>query len=170
MNLSIPSRFRKSAFDRFAPYIGQLLKQFPRALVIDPSPLTPDSFASAFRAALRGKREHHYCRSDVDEMLWLKHNEAIVVSMRADGQIVIGDAFTVKEPTGANYGKQEQNVIELLNNDCLEQICGMLSRRVLRPAISFRVRGVDSTTRARLEEQYDIAFYEDTRPDTFIIL
>ena len=166
----IPSRFRKASFDRFAPYLGQLLKQWPRALVIDPEPLTPDSFASAIRATLRGKREHHHTSSFIDEMLWLKHNEAIVVSMRVDGMIVLGDAETVKQPAGIKYGKESSNIVDLTNNDFLEKVCELLSNRVFIPAFSVRVKGVNEAFRTRLEQLFDIAFIEDSQPDTFIIL
>jgi hypothetical protein len=168
---TIPSKYRKHAFDRFAPIIGQVIRQFPRALVVDPSIMgfTQDSYATILRNALKAKREHHHQSSLIDEMLWVKHEKSIVVSMRVDGMIVIGDSVTVKEPAGAKFGVDVSTVIELLDNTFLEDICKILSSRALKPSINVRVKNVDENTRNRLES-YDIAFIEDTEPNTFIIL
>jgi hypothetical protein len=172
MHSSIPSKYRKTAFDRFAAVIGRVVEQFPRALVVDPRilGLTPDSYASALRSALKAKRVHHHPSSLIDEMLWAKHEKSIVVSMRADGKIIIGDSVTVKEPAGAKFGADASTVVELRDNSFLENLCGILSSRALFPALSVRVKSVDEDTRTHLEESYDIAFIEDTEPHTFIIL
>jgi hypothetical protein len=168
----IPSKYRKPAFDRFAPVIGQAIRQFPRALVVDPSTngLTPDSYASALRNAIKAKRDHGHCSSAIDEMLWAKNEKFLVVSMRSDGMIVLGDAATVKEPAGNKFGSQAVPTVELKNNYFLTMVCDLLSQRAFHPAINVKIRGVDQDTRNRLENQFDIAFLDADEPDTYILL
>jgi len=168
---NIPSKYRRPAFDRFAAQIGQSIRQFPRALVIDPSVegMTPDSYSSALRNAIRAKREYHYPSTYIDEMLWAKHEKAIVVSMRPDGMIVVGDCVTVKEPTGTKFGSNVVSTVELKTNVFLEMLCAILSSRALHPAINVKVRNVDEHTRIDLENRFDVAFLEADEPNTHLL-
>lgn len=167
---TVPSRYRFTQFQKYDHVIGTLLKQFPRALVIDPAPLTQDTYRANIRSAIKAKELYNYSSSHIDEMLWSKWRSKIVVSMREDGMIVLGDAETIKAPSGHKYGTEVKAVIEITDNEYLEHICELLSARVLVPAPTFRVRNVQQIRVDELENKHDIAFMPDSDPNTYLII
>lgn len=164
-----PLRFRETSFARFAHIIGAALKEFPGAVKIDPSPLRVDSFHQPLRDAIAAKKKHGYSHPLVDEALFRKHADSLVVSV-ADSHIFIGSRESVMARKAVTLGaikdgKSEEPEV-LVDPLALEQVCLLLHRQVFSPQPPFVVVGVAQPILDDLESRYDVAFAPHERDAT----
>ena len=91
----IPTRHNRAAIDRYFPIMQKVNETWPKALMVNPSPLAPETFACRFRDAVRGIIE--YTQGDAVHMHtvinWFA-NYSVVVHK---GTCLIGDPTEIKK-------------------------------------------------------------------------
>lgn len=170
---SVPLRYRRATFERYAHVIGAALRSFPQAVSVDPSPLTAESYAQPLRDSITAKKRFGYRHQLVDDALFTKHAEAISVRIKPDGTLEVGGTSPAKghaiSGTVRDAGSTPATCDSLVDLKALDAVCLLLHERRLMPAPSFVVAGVDDQTVASFEERYDVAFvpHENGRAQTY---
>ena len=168
LDMSVPARFKFSTFERFAPYIGRALEEFPKALRIDPKTLSVETFAGRMRDAIRAKEMFPmYAHPAIDEALFAKFAKDITISMKTD-HILVGSSDSVRTATpnvatlsdaSGLPGKAPNEVIlDGSNHPNMESLCLLLHSRALNPCPEFIVRNLEEEFAKSLESRYDVAF------------
>lgn len=160
----IPSRFRETQFQQVAEHLAAALNAFPMAVRIDPRPLSVDTFARKLREGIVAKKNYGWKFPVVDELLWAKHADDLVVSIEPTGTILFGSSTSVKTKNAIGgkslpQASASSGAIELTNCESaeLEQLCLLLHNRRFRPTPVFLIRGLSEERRDSLESRYDIA-------------
>lgn len=100
---AIPTRHSPKAVDRYAPFIESVCANYPRPIVIDPSPLSPDTFACRFRDAVAGILRYGSAPY-LYEAVQLWASDYIVASIKGTNQLAIGKTSHVKEAIKVENG------------------------------------------------------------------
>ena len=92
---TIPTRHSEKAIERYRPFIESVSVNYPTPIVIDPSPLSPDTFACRFRDAVAGILRYGSGEDLLDEVLvWSQ--DYMVATLKGSGHLVIGRTSEVK--------------------------------------------------------------------------
>jgi hypothetical protein len=154
----IPSRFRQQHFDSLAHVWRDALAAYPSAVLVDPAPLAPDTFARKLREARYAKERFGWKHPFIDEAKWKELNEKIDVGFTDDGRIRLG---VPKSQEAALIGKTErfdEYLIKWNNETDLSNICAFFTWCVIHPKPFFVVQNLTTDLIVKLEAAHDIAF------------
>lgn len=156
------------------------LAALPDMVVIDPAPLTPDSFAAYFRRALKIKRINPMLDTpEIVQELWDKSHQDLTLSLtKVPGKVAIGSADAVRgeiKPVGSIIGTSkgqvdEVHLVQYSTVAQLEALC-IVKSLPTNPPVKFAVADVPPDLRFDLESRYDVVFDSDAvNPTTFRLL
>lgn len=175
---TVPSRFSRKQFDRFAATIGEALKTFPAILKVNPRPLSVETFSARCRDAVTAKKRYHYDSPLINDALFDRLCNEIVIAMRGN-EIWFGPSHAIRDATkeqktsefvSTPFSHVEKNEVELKDHSLLETVCKMLHDRVLSPAPTFFVFDLSNETKDSLERRYDIVISQTAdNPRKFLI-
>lgn len=101
---TIPSRHTAKAIERYEPYFEIVAKNHPNVVVINPFPLTCDTFACRFRDAVAGVVRFGE-RPDLRELVDGFAGDYSVANVKGTGNLVIGGKEQVRK-----YGRDDKPV------------------------------------------------------------
>ena len=151
-----PSRFRASAFERFAHVIGAALDDFPRAIRVDPSPLSAESYKQPLRDAIAAKQRYGYRSPSINEERFKAHADALVVVSDDQGMVYIGSRDVVRQREGRLVGQVQSSNEIVVAAVGIESVCLLLQRHALSPTPLFVVFDLDAPRIASIEARYDV--------------
>ena len=99
--MSIPSRHTAKAIERYEPYFHVVARNHPNVVVIDPFPLTCDTFSCRFRDAVAGVTRFGE-RPDLRELVDSFASNYSVANVKGTGHLVIGGREEVRK-----YGRHD---------------------------------------------------------------
>jgi len=102
--MSIPSRHTARAIERYAPYFDLVSANHPNVVVIDPFPLTCDTFCCRFRDAVAGVMRFGE-RPDLRSQLDAWAGDYSVANVKGTSHLVIGSKENVRK-----FGKADKPV------------------------------------------------------------
>jgi hypothetical protein len=159
---SIPSRYKRSLFDRFAPVLGYVLRKFPVAVPVDPKPLSVETYAARFRDAKKAKQLYGYKHPEVDEVLFEKHAPDITTAMH-DGKVFIGSRESVRAALSVAVGEVLTPVTATIAHEVgvgfSEQLCFLIDRKAFNPQPQFVIVGLTPEQATSLEQRYDVGLH-----------
>lgn len=101
MSTSTPHRYRQSAVDRYWPIIHQVLSNWPNPILVNPHPLSSETFSCRFRDAITAIRTQ--IAGTPTQYLALQSTPDISVHQRPDGNLLIGDKASLKAKTSTPH-------------------------------------------------------------------
>lgn len=93
--MSIPSRHSEKAVERYEPFIKAVSQNYPNPIVIDPDPLSSDTFACRFRDAVAGIMRYKV-RPDLYDEVSVWAGDYTVAVVKGSNQLAIGKTANVK--------------------------------------------------------------------------
>lgn len=163
---NIPLKYRQTTFDRFARVIGSALNAYPSAIKVDPAPLKVDSYCQPLRDAITAKQRFGYKNPAINEDLFKRHADDLVVAADDSGHVWVGPAESVKARKAvAEYGTIKASAAPVANDPeivvdhiAVATICNLLKYHRLKPTPNFVVLDFDPQTIVDLESSYDVVF------------
>lgn len=107
---TLPSRHSAKAIERYEPYFHVVSNNHPNVVVIDPFPLTCDTFSCRFRDAVAGVMRFGE-RPDLRELVDTFASDYSVANVKGTGNLVIGGKEQVRK-----FGKLDTAVGSVI--DC----------------------------------------------------
>lgn len=101
---TIPSRHTEKAIQRYEPYFHIVAKNHPNVVVINPEPLTCDTFSCRFRDAVAGVMRFGQ-REDLRSLVEGFASDYAVANVKGTGNLVIGSKEAVRK-----YGRADKPV------------------------------------------------------------
>ena len=98
--MSLPHRFSESAFRKYEPYITEIAQRFPKPVTLSPSKmgLASETVRGRLRDAITSAINNRWPHSTVNYAMLLNADvSGLVVSLRPDGNVVVGTKDTIKE-------------------------------------------------------------------------
>lgn len=179
---SVPARYKKSQFDKYAPALGAALTAYPNAVRVPCGSYSVETIARCLREARDAKLSLDYTHPSIDEVLFARHGRELKTGMRKD-YVLLGPRESITPLSKALEIAFEQPVqavtatVEVKPSpDALERICWLLSNRTLDPPPSFVIRFPQRTETEiqtiidSYEVRYDIVFAQSKEsPDLYYI-
>lgn len=172
---TIPHRFSRANFDRYADALGAALRAFPAPIEVDPSPYSVETYASRFRDAREAKKRYGYEHPHVDNVLFTQYADELSVAIQTR-TLLIGPRAAIRAKTESQAGTvqtpaSKDQVQVQATVEALEAVCSLLDKRHLSPPPKFFVRGLNPDIISSLEQRYDVAFApSDSDPTVHHIL
>ena len=93
----LPHRFSEKSFRRYEGIIYASVERFPQPTVVNPLDITlsAETVRGRLRDAITSLKTHSW-QTTIPMDVFLKIHDSIVVSLRPDGKVVVGDKDTVK--------------------------------------------------------------------------
>lgn len=162
---TVPHRYKKEQFDRYAPFIGKALENWPNLTKVVPQAVSMETFSARFRDAVTAAIKFGYEHDLVSQDSLRKYGPELSVAMRADC-VVIGPRHAIRadKNIGSVLPNSHKKVDEIeVKNDleCLAHVCALLHSRAFVSVPSFFVREISQTYIDSLEAQWDVCFAED---------
>lgn len=162
---TVPHRFKKEQFDRYAPFIAKALENWPNLTKVVPQAVSMETFSARFRDAVTAAIKFGYEHPSVSQDDLKKNGPDLSVAMRADC-VIIGPRHAIR--ADSNLGSvlpnsnKKNDEIEVKNDpDCLAHVCMLLHNRAFVNTPTLFVRAVEPDIINKLEEKWDVCFAED---------
>jgi hypothetical protein len=156
----IPSRFRSTAYQAVAHIWDSALKQWPKPLIVNPAPLTLESYAKKLRDGRTARELHGWKYVELeDEAKW--QELASTFTIHIEGPNVVIRNPHCKLDKNKKVGEVEKpHVIKIFewNQAYIEQLCCVLSKHWMKPQPHFLISGVSIEVINELESRFDIGF------------
>ena len=162
----MPPHLNERLFHCYAPRIGQALAAFPSYITIalSENEITPQTFARAFRDALRAKRAYAYKDPSIDESRWILYNTAIATEIRGQ-HVLIGNRAAIvasrplEVPGAIGAAPTIQRITIAGTETNLRHLAQLITGKAFLPPLpDFIIEGSVPTLRDIIEKQYDVAF------------
>lgn len=161
-----------SHFQRYAPMLGTIIANFPTAVSFDPRPYSVETVSAGIRSAIRAKALHNWKAEGLNELLFLKHYQQVVVAIRGE-YVIAGSVANVREYAGDAIAKLREGTTVLFKpgtmND-IDALCRMFSFKMFEPAIVVEVDIPNDAQRQQLSNDYDIEFEETSVPNRYKLI
>ena len=171
---TIPARFREHLFAQVAPHLGRALTAWPKAISIDPRPLTLETMRRRLLEAVQSKQKYAWKHASINESLWAEHIDDISVILSDSGVLFLGPRLAVKnkEIVGAVATPAKASPeLTLTQPDEIETVCRLLHRKALDPVPVVFLTNMTPELAESLEARYDIAVVpHETDPALYQIL
>lgn len=158
---NLPHRFSEKSFRRYEGIIYAVTERFPQPTVINPVDLTLS--AETVRGRLRDaitSLKHHCWQTKIPMDVFLKIHDEIVVSLRPDGKVVVGDKDTVKLDEVATFSAVDPTTVL----DCtqypdlsLSMVCFLAHNRALAKKLKLKLL---PEIAKQMTDNYDILLVE----------
>lgn len=155
---SIPSKFREYNFLAVASFWAQALHSFPKAIIVKANNISPETFVRKLRESRVAKDTYGWTSPLVDETLWMRHSNEILISPLLNGTVQMGPVTPKEVVIAANITHTSDVFVQWTNQNALETFCEFVSMRVLNPKPVFVVQGLTNALIADLESRYDLGF------------
>ncbi len=172
MTTTLPHRFNEKSFRRYETIIAQVVRVFPKPLPINPADLdlAAETVRGRLRDAMTSLAENNWL-TKVDLVLFNQIHSKIVVSLRSDGMVVVGDKDTVKETTNEVFPCIDPTeVVDMTQHPFqhrgeLRTLCFLAHSQVLKKRIRLHLSMSEVDT---FMQDYDIGLAE--QPDGSYLL
>lgn len=168
MSGTLPHRFSEKSFRRYESVIATIVTDFPRVTVVRPSDfnLAAETVRGRLRDAITSLHQHLW-QTKVDTNCFHEIYDEIVVSLRPDGMVAVGNKDTVKntviEPIVA---VDPTSVLDCTQVELsISTMCWLAHSRALSKRLKFALTLESATS---LMEQYDIVLTQ--QPDGLFLL
>lgn len=168
MSGTLPHRFSERSFRRYESVIAAIVIDFPRVTVVRPSDfkLSAETVRGRLRDAITSLKCHNW-PTTINITQFLMIYEQIVVSLRPDGMVAVGNKDTVKdtivEPIVAI---DPTSVLDCTQVELsISTMCWLAHSRALSKRLKFALTSESATS---LMEQYDIVLTQ--QPDGLFLL
>ena len=151
---TIPSRHNTKAVTRYAPFMEAVRDAYPEPILVDPAPLSPDTFACRFRDAVRGITEWNSC-SFMLPVIAKWHANFKVVAEPGTGRLYIGHPENIKTILAPKFDKPievkhaEITEVESPSDETLHAILHLMELNILPHAV------LTNCTEAKLKQHLE---------------
>lgn len=138
----IPTRFSEQQFARYAPALAEVIDSFPGVVFLDhyreQLGVASETFLARLRDAITAKKKYHWVHPLINDALFIRTCDEIVISQRTDGTIVAGPEDTVRK-FRTEVPPVQKNTIEIVTNSpaALHAACTLVELNATKPTLSF---------------------------------
>lgn len=168
---SLPHRFSEKSFRRYERIIAEVVTKFPQVVEVNPThlELSPETVRGRLRDALSSFANNRWSSSIIDQDRFNAIHPEIVVSLRPDGTVAVGDKDTVKLKALAVFDAvNPSEIVDLSNTPRVD--LSFLAFLAHHHALSkrIRVRPPSPETAQAITDNFDIVL--DPQPDGTYLL
>ena len=165
----LPHRFSEKSFRRYEPIIATVVSEFPNVTLVRPSDLelSAETVRGRLRDAITSLRTHMW-QTKIDVTRFAAIYPAIVVSLRPDGMVAVGDEHTVKNQVVEPFNAIDPtNVLDCTSNPDIDMqtLCILAHNRALSKRIKIKLIPEDAKS---WMEAYDIVLTPQPN-DTYLL-
>jgi hypothetical protein len=162
---SLPHRYSEKAFRKYESIIVEAVDRFPASLEVKPEHLglSLETVRGRLRDAITSLHNNLWSPTKVNMVKFFAIHSEIVVSLRPDGRVMVGDKDTVKSISTVPFDSIDPNdVIDMTDKSDFHQLslmCYLAHHGALRKKIKVRL------TPAEVDgfcQSYDVTLIQQT--------
>ena len=169
MTHTLPHRFSEKSFRRYERIIAASAERFPSVVVVNPADLelAGETVRGRLRDAIESYHKHNWT-SCIDRVRFLMAYDTLVVSLRPDGKVAVGNKDTVKQQETVTFDViDHSNVYDLTDKQIdIDLLCLLAHNQALKKRLKITIPTNEMAT--YLSENYDICLVK--QPDNAYLL